>query len=299
MKKWVIFCFVFGITTSHAQDYRTYYESCNQADHLIHLKKYDAALDTLKYAFTTVPYTHAYRYLKASQCALEVSHFEEAYHFAKKALLNGMQSDFWKHKEFKPLQKTSYYQMLEDSASIFRERHEQSINLEYKKIIDSLVYVDQRIVRNYPFAKGNYDIEVLNFPRDQKSLDSLDSLIAHHLLELIDRYGFPSEEVIGPESHQNASRTIIHHNFRHAQYEQYHLMLIDAIYKGEYQPQDFAHLYDQYYNWYKGKSFFTFTDRNLTPQNMEWIEKNRQEFCLKPLSAFKLKKRSLRMKPIW
>ena len=276
-------------------NYTSYYSLCNSADKLVYLKKYSEALKMYDSAFSTVEYIHSFKYQKASKCAIMANDFEKAFLFARNSILNGSTRLFWKDRKLKSFRKSKYYNMLNDSVNDYQNIHLISINKEYKEIIDSLHYLDQRIIRKNKSCNGNYSIDSTLLP---DNIWDLDSMIFQELLSLIDRFGFPSERLLGVKGYNNAS-ILIHHNFRLEKNEQYHSIVINALYNGEYRPRDFEFMYEQYNVWFKENTFFSSWDRNTSKENIERLNKNREEYCLKDLSSFRLKNRGLKMKSIW
>jgi len=272
-----------------------YYHLCNEADRDIYHKDYEAALDKFEKAFELVDYVHAENYEKAGAYALQVKDYEKGYLYAKGAILNGSSSEFWERREFKLFRKTQYYNNLIDSSNVWKEQHLASLNMEYNMLIDSLYYIDQRIIRKTRHVKGNYKIDKKKLPSD---LYELDASNFQTLLAAIEKYGFPSEKIIGFEGYQKAL-IIVHHNFRLKENEVYHPIVIEALRNGEYMPIDFAHMYEQYNRWSKDQTFFTVFDRNLSEENLKKINANRLKYGLKDLSAYKLKRNGLSMKKIW
>ncbi len=129
--------------TCFSQNYIEYYNYCNEGEKQIYLKNFVTALNQFEKAFTLVDYIHSKQYKNASICAAKVADFNKTYVFAKKSIINGNSSKFLKQKAFKQFRKSDLYKQLKDSISIFHEWHYKSINLDYKKEIDSLHYIVQ------------------------------------------------------------------------------------------------------------------------------------------------------------
>lgn len=286
---------IFISSLSIGQNYIDYYQLCNESDKEEYLGNTDLAQYKLERAFEIVEYVHANRYEKASKLAIKNKDFENGFLYAKKAIKNGNTSHFWKKKNLKKFRKTKYFQVLNDSVNIWEQQHLKTINFSYKQLIDSLYYIDQRIVRANKSVKGNYLIDKDELP---KNLYDLDSIIFQTLLRAIEIHRFPSEQMIGISGYEKAL-IIIHHNFRLRQNEKYHPIAIQAVRNGEYLPEDFEGMYEQYNMWYKGQTYFTTFDKNLSEDNIKRINENRLKFGLKDLSAFKIKRKGLSMKSKW
>lgn len=296
MKKTLALIFIIIIvSTGFGQNYIDYYHLCNESDKEQYAGNTELALYKLEKAFEIVEYVHADQYEKASKLAIKNKDFEKGFSYAKKAVKNGSTSHFWKSKKLKKFRTSTYFKILNDSVELWEQQHLKTINFPYLHLIDSLHYLDQRIIRKNKNVKGNYLIDKDKLPKD---LYDLDSMIFQTLLVAIEKYGFPSQQVIGISGYQKAL-IIVHHNFRLEQNEKYHPIVIQAVHRGEYLPSDFAGMYEQYYMWYKGRTYFTTFDKNLSEENLKRINKNRLKFGLKDLSAFKISKKGLDMKSKW
>jgi len=301
MKNLIIFLlFTLSAFSSFGQDYINYYNLCNEADKEIYFKNSKAALVNLENAFELVDYVHASQYEKASKCAIQIEDYKKGFLYAKKAILNGSSNHFWKSKKLKKIRKTTYYQILNDSVAVWEKIRLKSINYEYKKLIDSLYYIDQRIIRNNKTVKGNYKIDKINLP---ENLFDLDSIIFQRLLKSIDKFGFPSERNIGYEGYDKAW-ILFHHNVRLPQNHYYINFLVSALKKGEYRPRDFAWMYDQgKLNIGESPLFYYGVPlpKNLTEEKKNKIDESRKKFGVKPLASTKTKTIGRRtvMKVLW
>lgn len=282
-------CTVFG------QRYIPYYHLCNEADKEIFDNNYQLALCKLEKAFEIADYVHAAQYEKASKCAILIGDFEKAFFFAKKSIVNSSDNHFWKVRKFKNFRLSKYGRALIDSIGHYQQVAASKVNNTYLNFIDSLYYVDQNVIRGNKMVRGNYEIDKSRLPDD---LFKLDSTNLNTLLQLIKVYGFPSERILGVNGYQKAAM-IIHHNLRLEQNEKYHSVVITALFNGEYLPNDFELMYEQYSMWFKNTTFFTTFDRNLLPSNLSRINENRLRYGLKDLSAYKIKRNGLVMRAKW
>jgi len=290
----------FLLSSAIGQNYLDYYTLSNEADKEAYFGNNKLALNKLEQAFETVEYVHVEKLEKASKLAIKNKDFKKAYLYAKRAVINGSTSHFWKSRKLKKIRKTEYYRILNDSVQIWEQKHLKSINLPYKKIIDSLHYVDQKIIRKNLTVKGNYQINNKELP---ENLFDLDSSIFQTLLRAIEKYGFPSESNIGEEGYENVY-IIFHHNVRLPENKSYVQMLEEALIKGKYRPQDFAFMHDQsrmnlgeFPIFYYG---LPIPDTYTEEMKIE-IDKSRKSFGIKPLSSTKIKRRgrNVIMKPLW
>lgn len=293
--KSTLFIFVsFLFNHAFAQNYESYYLQCNKADSLIFYGQKHEALKTYKLAFQTVDFVHTVKLKKAYQLAIETNSFQDAFQFGKNILLNSGKVDFIRCKSA-AFKKSNYYQLLIDSAQFYIMDYTKRINHPYIKIIDSLLFVDQYIIRNNKTYKADYNIEKNMLP---DNLFDLDSSNWHLLYNCMKIWGFPSEENVGFETYTNAW-AILHHNLRLKENEKYHKEIFEYVNQGDYLPEDIMVWYEQFQQQNYGQTFFTTWDGNVSIENLTRIEKNRRMFYLKGLDAYDLKKNGRYMIAIW
>jgi len=298
----LFFLFLFQgiISSSVGQNYIEYYNLCNLADKDIYQDNYVKALEKFEQAFKLVDYIHAKQLEKASQCAIKNNEYAKATVFIKKAILNGSIKQFWNKRKFRDYYQSNEFQMIKDSISYFEKKHLQSVNLDYKKQIDSLHYIDQKVVRKAKFVKGNYNIDKSKLPKNRYDLDQP---IFQELLRLIEKNGFPSEKNIGPQGYDNVW-VIFHHNVRLPQNDQYISMVKQAVLNGEYLPHDFAWMYDQgRLNKAEAPLFYYGVPlpKELSGEQIKKIDEARAAYGLKPFESVKVKTKGNRTvtKMLW
>ena len=277
-----------------------YFNLCNLGDKYYYFENFNEAIESYESAFEKADYVHAHYYMKAAKTCVKSFNYSKAYFYSKKAILNGQSDKFLKNKEFKQFRKTSEYRQLKDSLKFFKKEYALIINNDYKVLIDSLYYVDQRIIRNNRSCKGNYQIDKSILP---DNLYELDSVIFADLLTLVENYGFPSERLVGPESYRHAF-IIFHHNIRLKKNEKYLDLLESAVKKGEYMPEHFAWTYDQGLLMKGKKPYFYYGVAflgNLTESEQEEVDKHRKDYGVKPIESFEVieKGKTIIQKPLW
>lgn len=283
-----------------AEDYISYYNYCNEGDRYVYLKEYELALEQYELGLAAVKYVHVHQLEKASMCAAKVGEFESCAFYAKEAILNGSTANFLNRKAFKNFRRTPQYSSLEASIDQLKTQHLSSINLTYKQLIDSLHYVDQRIIRGNSSVKGNYAIVKDSLPEDRYKLDARNFAV---LLELIDLYGFPSEKNIGPAGYANVW-ALLHHNLRLPENSAYLPMAKSAVENGEYLPRDYAWMYDQSRGYTLQKPLFYYgvsLVKHLSEEEIAQADEERRKLGIKPLAATEIKKRGrgIRQKQLW
>lgn len=296
----MLFCFSTGFL--YAQDYVSYFNRCNEAAKAMYLHDYEVALSTYEDAFELVDYVNAGLYKDASMCAAKLREFNKARQYAKMAILHGSSPSFLVQRKLKTFRKSSQYASLVDSLEFFHTQHLSSINQPYKSLVDSLHYIDQRIIRDNYTVSGSYNIDKSSFSEE---LYELDSGIFNCLLDQIEQYGFPSEETLGPLGYRRAA-VILLHALKKPENEAYFAMCEEALREGKYQPHDYAWAYDQAQIIKEEPPLFYYNVLpldDLSPQQLTDIALIRHSFGVRPMEAFKIKvkakKRRIMTKVLW
>lgn len=294
MKVFFTISFALVLRCTFAQSYESYYLQCNSADSLKYVGKNDEALKMYKTAFQSVDFVHSDKLIKAYRLAIEMKLFHDAGIFGRSIIVNSGKTELIKtnSSEFK---KSIDYKNLLDSSRYFLVEFNQRINHQYIKIIDSLVFIDQYIIRKNKSYKDNYAIDKSKLP---VNIFDLDSSNWQFLYTCIKKWGFPSEENVGHD-HYCKAWAILHHNLRLVQNEKYHREIVEYIKNGSYLPEDMMVWYEQFQQQNYGTTFFTTWDGNLTSENLMRINKNRVAFSLKRLDAYELRKNGRYMELKW
>ncbi|MDP1817622.1 MAG: hypothetical protein Q8K92_24390 [Leadbetterella sp.] len=277
-------------------NYIEYYHLCNSGDSLFHYKNYKEAILKYEAAFKTVNFVHAKILRNASICASKKNQKKVAWDYAKRAISGGENEKFLKNSFPKNISK----ELLKDSINLLKNQHLKSVNHLYIKEIDSLYFVDQNIIRGNKTVKSDGDFSKLAIPQNKFDLDRD---VWNHLIGLMSIYGFPSEKNIGPKAYEQVS-IILHHNFRLPQNQHQMPIATEALKKGEYLPQDFAWMFDQFLSMLNKNPFFYYGSKDpsrLSKDELLQIEENRRKYGVKPFSAYKIKvwKDSISQTPIW
>lgn len=216
---------------SWSQDsYIEYYNLTDLANKAWYEKDYEKSLELFEKGFAKVGYVHAANYAKAARSSAILKEYELTKRYLAKALLAGYPRKFLETQAFKAFRKTDQYEALKGmEEQVVTDRW-------YKQKIDSLHYIDQKILRNNP------GLEDKDFDKD---LVYSDSLNFKSLLTIIGEKGFPSEKRIGFQGYRKAW-VIILHNARLPQNSHFHDELLEYVKKGEYLPEDYCRVIDQY-----------------------------------------------------
>lgn len=223
------------VKLSNAQDYVNYYHLVNKANVDKKNHNFNEALEFYEQAFSLVDYVHARAYENAAFCALKANDEEKAFVFIKAAISNGSDVDI------KKFRRASFYKNLKQMAPSLKSSYENGLNREYVKAIDSLYYIDQRIIRNNRRVKGEYSIPE-NFGNMNKS--KLDSAVFESLMSYVEKFGFPSEKTVGRQSYRKASAILLH-NLRLSENSEFLEWAKKEVIKGNYSPFDYSFMIDQ------------------------------------------------------
>lgn len=285
---------IFTVGNAKCQDYSNYYISCNTADSLEYIGLSQQALDTFKVAFGSVDYVHSNKYSDAYQLAIKLEAFQDAFEFGKMIIINSGNKNLIRTRSTS-FKNSKYFDWLKDSTDIYLKKYNSRVNHEYIKVIDSLYYIDQKVIRKNKSVKGNYKIEKNILP---ENLFELDNVNWKHLHRLIDSLGFPSERNVGLKAYNNAW-IIIHHNLRLKENEEYHNEIFQSIENGEYLPEHFCFWYEQFQTWTNGRGFFFTWNGDTSEENLKRVNLNRRLFYLKSSDSFELKNNGRKWRSKW
>ncbi len=273
-----------------SNNYIEYYSLTNEGDMQRYLKNDSLAYDCFLRALKKVDYVHSQVLVKAASLAVIHNDYKNTYDFSRRAVLLGYEYKFYKNKSYKQYRKTNYFKTFKDSLDIFKLQYKESLNLDYKNQIDSLYYIDQRIIRKNRTVKGDYNIDISKLPED---LFELDSLIFADFLALIDKYGFATEENVGAKTYSNVW-LFYHHNIRLPKNGKYMELAQRAVKAGAYSPYLYAWMFDQSKSYKKEDPYFYYGvnyDIKKLEANRALINKRRKEWGIKPLEAQETVKR--------
>lgn len=269
---------VLSITLFSQNDYISYYHLCRKADSFYKEKNFDSASVAFQQAFNKVDYVHN-DYLKIA------------------AKVEKKRGNSEKAKEY---------------IDLF-DRHNNSLNLELKRQIDSLGKEDQRVrsskymkARNY-YYKCMYDT---TFKYDQKKLDKsktimldwwkTDSLNIIALSNFIKVNGFPGEQLVGEYTNNTATIIILHYD-KDTSNSIMGSILSNALMNGDILPRDYAWIIDRHLNFAGKKQLYytlAFELDKLSKEEKDEYNKNRNSIGLGKLQDLIVIKRgnSVRIK---
>ncbi|MDC3220159.1 hypothetical protein OAU00_03630, partial [Saprospiraceae bacterium] len=230
-------------------EYIEYYNLVNQANRNWYEKNYTKSLKNFQEAFTKVEYAHSINFAKAARSAAKLKDHKLTKIYILEAVKRGYPNNYIDRKLFKKFRKSTEYKELRTEIDEVQLKGDLSINKVYQRKIDSLHYIDQKIIR------GSNNVTDFNLDLELEYSDSSNFAC---LLNLINLYGFPSEQNIGFHGY-GKSWVIIHHNARLPKNHNYHSTLLKYLKSGDYLPENYCWVIDQskeinkevlvYYHW--------------------------------------------------
>ncbi len=274
MKTLFVLIFTLFVCFIQGQNYIPYYNLINEGNKLLYHKKYQEAADQFEKAMRLVKYVHCNTYTAAAIAQSHLNKYKKAMAYLKKSIEQGG----WTYSHIKGArfqekftEMPAYEKLTSQDAALVKVQ----INAIYAHQLDSLYHIDQDTLRK----DGKH----------QESAMYSDSLNFAVLLKLIDKYGFPSEQIVGlTAAHQ--AEIIIHHNARLPKNEAYWPLWQDAVKKGELNPEVYAWMYDQYLAWYKKETPYFYhciapIDK-LSMVELELVDQHRKEWGIPLLAAY-------------
>lgn len=173
----------------HGNSMLQYHQSVNDAELSIVGKDYKQALAYFNRAFTYSNSPFATDLYNASICAIKIGDHESAMKFCTRLTKKGVGRAFFEGKKiFVPLREHQNWEDLCSSAEELKVKFEKN-NYEVLSIIDSLVAKDQ--LANHQWRASGQSAEM------RKIMDIIQDSISRHLLSILKKYEFLSEDVRG------------------------------------------------------------------------------------------------------
>ena len=286
MKHSLTLLLILTVTLSNAQ-YIEYHNLMNRANECRYKKDFEKSLQLFQDGFKKVGYVHSINYAKAAMSAAKLKKYDLVQLYMSKAIAAGYPTTFVNSKFFKGFRKSKEYLHFKEKLENIETNFESKFNTVYKRKIDSLHYIDQKIIR------GNNQVE--EFKIDPQ-LSYSDASNFECLLDLIEKFGFPSEQTIGYQGYRK-SWIIIHHSARLIENHNYHSTLLDYVKSGAYLPENYCWVIDQgqellkenliYYHWDVAKNI-----DKLTPKEMDEIDLQRKKVGLASIRRIKVVQKS-------
>lgn len=246
--------------------YPEYYRAFNEINEDLNSNKIDLAIskfESLQNRVKHIPSRHLFKI--ARKCA-EHNLCELSAKYLKKSFLNGYEYT----KETNPNKAIiNCSEAVNETLKFESEFHNFHFNYEYKSLIDSMFQIDQK----------------LRMGSDLTKMKLIDSLNMISLLHQVEKFGFPSEKLIG---HKSASRAFILflHMDRDKNNKVFKPILDNAYNKGYLDPISYAWIVDRRRAW---------GDEELEPYYYHMPSKNYDSFNTEQINEINRRRDSIGM----
>jgi tetratricopeptide (TPR) repeat protein len=179
--------FCWSLNSMAQRDYTiSYYPYVNNAEMAIIDEKYALALKYYEFAFDFVEHGFARDYLNAAYCAIEISQYSLAISYLEKLVAKGVQRKYFeRNKQLAILYGHGFEEFLENVKSIREQTFEHTENRLFYGRMGQMENLEQEFR--------------LDFEKNRDTIRKIDISNAKELFQMIDKYGFPSEEAMGLE----------------------------------------------------------------------------------------------------
>jgi len=280
---------------------KTYHPLINQAELYVVEGKYAEALQAYRQAFTAVPTAFARDYYNAAVCAALLQQEKQAVDYLKKLARKGVSLAYLEQQQvFDTLQTSRQWRKFKRKYPRYRHKFEQSANLDLRADLDELYARDQYFRQ----AAGS-----LRVYRD--TLQQIEAQNLKMLLQWIETYGYPGEELIGvADTLEQLPRysIVIERQTRARKGYDFTSILTEAVRQGRIAPQPAAYLLDQQagQSKYGTKAFVRlkcssckdskqrkvlkrYMEEKREKHELEQLDANRQQLGLEPMGDYKKK----------
>ena len=169
---------------------KSYYNLVNQAEIKIIEDNYNEAVDLYLKAFKTVPNGFVRDYYNATVCAIKIAKYDTTFFLLDSLVTKGVgKSIFTTYSVFNPLKKKPKWQLFLSNFDKNRQVFLNKKNVELERILKGIQYSDQEFR-----AKPN------SYQEYTDTIKKIDKNNVRILKQLIEKYGFPNERLIGREN---------------------------------------------------------------------------------------------------
>lgn len=268
-----------------AQNYIEFYKLCNKADSLVYFKKLESAYSKYKQAYLLVDFVPREYLLKYAKLASLNDDLELCDELLQKAFKQGMKFENISFRKYRKYKNSEYYLDLKDNSKNLNSQFMTKQYYHYNYIIDSLFFIDQEVIRSTSKKSSKYNIDYSSLP---DNLFSLDSTNFKTLLYYINKYGYPSESLVGLEGYEKCFYILLH-NLRLPKNKSSLELLENALIKGDIKPDDYAWITDQSLSCSNQPLKFYYSESNptkLDEKTYNEINLLRYKYGLKPIEAY-------------
>ena len=233
-----------GIPTSapYTTDYENYHRTVSEAESLLADQLYEEALALLKQVIDTHDFVFSKEYTVATQVAFHLGRTNEAFDYLTMGIASGWTMKSIKKNQFlRQFQHRPEWAAIENQYPLLRQSYEKRIQAAVRETVKKMLWKDQRKALGALFmfgSKGQDRYAEKKFaPHSEKQVAKLN--------EIIDRYGYPGEKLIGNGAW--ASVILSHHNsiseeygLKDTLYSSIRPKLLRSIQLGQLSPFEFA-----------------------------------------------------------
>ncbi len=178
--------FLLSITTiCFGQDYIEYHKLINKAEIKIVESDFENSLNHYQKAFEMVDKPFAKDLYNASLCSEKLNNDSITYLLVKQQVQKGIPLKFFKSKYYMHFKKSNFWETLKREEKTLIRLAKQNVNQDYLNKLKELEKLDQKIrKRKYGYPMSD-------------TIRKVDSINMLKLVSLIDKFGYPSENVIG------------------------------------------------------------------------------------------------------
>ena len=248
--------------------YPEFYKNFNEIAAFIYNDQIEEAIVKFENIATRIPHVPSSYYFGMARACAEKGKCSQAAKYLEKSLVNGQEygKGVGMHKTIDLCEDEINNVLIKEE-----EIHKEHFNFEYKALIDSMIVIDQRAMSESDYERARTVI----------------SQNMATLLSNIERYGYPSEMLIGHKSAFSAFILILHSDID-KENEIFSPILWKAFENGQIWPKGLAWIIDRrrvssedklepYYYHLSSEKYY-----DLTAEQMEEVNRRRDSIGLKP-----------------
>jgi len=217
-------------------DYRiSYYPYINDAELAIIDSNFRLALENYKRAFNLVEIGFGRDYHNAALCAIELEEFDIALKYLNKLASKGIEKEYFEKNKntYSKLYGKGFEEFLDGFEELQKSTFQQTVNYDLIGKLGEMENKDQEF---------RYDYKLF-----QDTIQKIDAENISKLVDLVDRYGFPSEEMLGlqsPYADRVGYHYIIWHHLKNWKSDTTLIdirpIILDAVKDGQLSPEQAA-----------------------------------------------------------
>ena len=168
---------------------------------------YQESLKLYYKAFKAVPRGFAQDFYNASMCAIKLKQYDIAFIMLDSLIAKGVKKSFFERaKALEPLKQLKQWNFFITTFDMKYQKWNQDKNIKLKQILNGIAYADQE----FRSKEGSYRVY-------EDTIRKGDKINVKILLHMIEKYGFPNENLIGvdnPLDNDIPGEIVILHQFQ-------------------------------------------------------------------------------------